>query len=391
MSCGRGAQLAPQMNPEPLETLVLSPSFVVENKIEPARSHPLVNFSPSASFLTSVGIGNSRIWTIHHKLAYGPLTPSPSPPPPPLHPQVAGEIRKILGKNIAVHNGLSVGVAWTSVCISHEPPDPPAEHDKEAAEPAAADALQSPSSPSSAKVNDATGPASPGSVGTAAATVITGRGRAGAVKKANTTSPRDRYDPEHANKQPGRRGGRQHRPHGSREREMKKRGRGRKNGTGAGGGSDRGNRKSDGSRGEKTDRKGRRQRQRRGKRRAKSLGSFSPSRGIPKRDQRWGRGRGKNGASTTDRSGGEEVCFPRVAIFVFRTMTLYHTSPKRIPLVERAQITVHALVINDIVTGWMLIFRSKPRQDGYICVVRVGFETMTTIGGPAQPIGCWRR
>lgn len=34
------------------------------------------------------------------------------------------EIRKALGRNIIVADGLSVGVAWTSVCLSHEPPPP---------------------------------------------------------------------------------------------------------------------------------------------------------------------------------------------------------------------------------------------------------------------------
>lgn len=40
--------------------------------------------------------------------------------------QVMEEIRKALGRNIIVADGLSVGVAWTSVRVSHEPPVPPA-------------------------------------------------------------------------------------------------------------------------------------------------------------------------------------------------------------------------------------------------------------------------
>ena len=36
--------------------------------------------------------------------------------------QVIREIQNTLGRNIIVGNGRSIGVAWTSICISHEAP-----------------------------------------------------------------------------------------------------------------------------------------------------------------------------------------------------------------------------------------------------------------------------
>lgn len=227
---------------------------------------------------------------------------------------MAGEIRKLLGKNVIIHNGLSVGVAWTSVCVSHEPLEPSPEDEeeeeekeKEEAKAGAADPpQQAPSSPSFAKTDAGNGPGSPGSVGTAAATVVTGRGGGGAGKTDRPASPREGENPEHAEKHPGRkRNNHRRRRDGSREesRKKKKTDRGRKKG--GGGDRDTGESGGSGSGGERAGREGQRQRQRRNRRRHKSLGACSPRKSTPKRGRRrvWGRGK----ASATDVSSGEEV------------------------------------------------------------------------------------
>lgn len=239
------------------------------------------------------------------------------------------EIRKVLGRNISVHAGLSVGVAWTSVCISHEPPEPPPkDEDKEAAPAAAKPRLSTP--PSSGKINvravpetvpetgtspGAPAPDSPASVGTAAATVV-------AVRRAFVRKEASGDD----NPRPAGKDG-QRRPGGSPEKEMKKertknqkkekkkkhKARGHRRGdggSGSGSGSDGGGNDKcyrangeSGSRGDKAGGKERWKRQRRDQRRPRSTGAHSPRKHVPKRRRRKERG----GSVTNDRSSGEKV------------------------------------------------------------------------------------
>lgn len=229
------------------------------------------------------------------------------------YPPVAEEIRKVLGRNTIVHNGLSVGVAWTSVCISHEPPDRSKEEEQASAAAAVeaaganekGDTRKMPETltvPETEKHLDDHAPESPGSIDTAAVTVATGHPAAGRQK----LKQRPGYD----NRSPNQTSKRLAEDKESRKKKIK--GRERRaggegsdgDGTGRSGG-------SGGSGGEKTGGRVRRQRQqRRDQRRPKSIGAFSPREERARR----GRGRGKHRGSTSDRSSGEEVgpCAPFV-------------------------------------------------------------------------------
>lgn len=268
-----------------------------------------------------------------------------SPPArPPSHPpffspldQVADEIRKVLGRNITVHTGLSVGVAWTSVKISHEPPDPPTEEEEKKAAPAAAEAeaeaeakppptsSSSPSSSSTKKTDVGTipgtvseivppdtgtspdappSPDSPGSVGTGAATVPAGR-RQTTSKKQTPNSPGDGIgNPGPAGDIRQRRRGESRDKETKKKKQQKKKRRGRRRDGGSGGG-DQGCRGSgeSGSEANKAGEKGRRKRRRRDQRRPRSAGVLSRRQHVRRR--RGGKGRGRS--LTNDRSSGEEV------------------------------------------------------------------------------------
>lgn len=86
--------------------------------------------------------------------------------------QVMAAIRKALGKNIIMRDGLSVGAAWTSICVSHEPPaaePPPAQRTPSVAQ------TSSPSGNSGITHRTRAPPQSPSSPGTAdASTVVAG-------------------------------------------------------------------------------------------------------------------------------------------------------------------------------------------------------------------------
>ena len=204
------------------------------------------------------------------------------------------EIRKALGRNIIVADGLSVGVAWTSVCLSHEPP-PPLPPEEESPSPPAT------SAPGHHDGMGSEGIGSPGGY-TDAATEVAGHAR---------RQQRTRGEATKRGSAGGKKGGKKRsvRQNEGSRRKGRKRGGGDRGGGQSGGGGD-----SDGTDGGGQAEEGRRARQpgpnmttrgaRRRRRRPKSTGALPARRRAPRKGAR-------DRGAATGQSSGEEVRYFR--------------------------------------------------------------------------------